>query len=316
MVNYSFEDTSFIRILINDLTFSDTVVFTPPNEEIAWQVAKFSDYYVNALMGELYMDIGDYENAIDKFKEIDRFGDMVNRAFNRFKISEKFDVGWEWFSGFFFEEWETSSLVDHALFMIAFDNRYNQTNELWNWTLSLDYQVAPAEWYIEQFEEHAYPLTGEIDWRVLSIENWFSDFRSQYAITKYQENDKPFILSRTGRISLLKTWCYAVTGDDRNLFRELKRIRERVVFLEIEDDDQPSDPDEALIWIEDIIVDELAYETGFEGQRWYDLMRVANRRDDPSYLADKVAQKYPEESRERIRQLLMDKNNWYIPVYE
>ena len=55
-----------------------------------------------------------------------------------------------------------------------------------------------------------------------------------------------------------------------------------------------------------LIIDEMAYEIGFEGSRWFDLMRVANRRDDPSYLADKVAQKYPEDSREKIRQILLD----------
>ena len=318
IVNYSYEDTSFIRVLVNDLTYSDTNVFTPSSEDIVWQVVRFSDYYVNALLGELYMDLGDYENAVDKFKEIDRFGDILNRAFNRFKISEKFDVGWEWFIEYFFGdvEWETSKLVNHAISMLAFDNRYNQTNELWNWTLSLNYQVAPSDWYIDKFEEHAYPVTGEIDYRVLSIENWFSDFRSPYAITKYQENDRPFILSRTGRVSLLKIWCYAQLEDTRNAFRELDKIRARVAFLEIDQDEMPGDAGEALIWLEDIIMDEMAYETGFEGHRWFDLMRAANRRNDPSYLANRVAQKYPEDSRERIRQKLLDKSNWYIPVFE
>ena len=235
IVNYSFEDTSFIRVLINDLTYSDTNIFTSPIEDIAWQVARINDYYVNALLGELYIDIGDYENAIDKLKEIDRFGDVDNRAFNRFKINAKFDHGSEWYINFFLYDWETSLMANNALFMIAFDNRYNQSNELWSWTLSLNYQVAPADWFISQFEQHATPVTGEFDYRVLSIVPMFTDFRGPYAIAKYIEDDKPLILSRTARISLLKTWCYAVTGDDRNAFRELNKIRDRVVFNELDD---------------------------------------------------------------------------------
>jgi hypothetical protein len=316
VISYSFEDTTFIRVLINDLTYSDTNIFTNPDEEIAWQVARINDYYVNALLGELYVDIGDYEDANEKFKEIDRFGDIENRAFNRFKISSGFEVGWEWYEHFFVDDWETSELANNALFMLAFDNRYNQSNELWNWTYSLNSQIAPAAWFMDDYMQHATPVTGEIDYRILSIYTQFEGFRDPFVIAKYLENDKPLILSRTARVSLLKTWCYCITGDDRNAFRELDRVRSRVVFNEIDQDEMPDNPAQALLWLEDVIVDELAYEVGLEGQRWYDLMRVANRRDDPSYLADKVAQKYPEDSREKIREILMDKKNWYIPVFE
>lgn len=40
--------------------------------------------------------------------------------------------------------------------------------------------------------------------------------------------------------------------------------------------------------VEEMIVDENALECAFEGTRYYDLLRVALRRNDPSYLADKV----------------------------
>lgn len=66
--------------------------------------------------------------------------------------------------------------------------------------------------------------------------------------------------------------------------------------------------------VEDLIQQELALETAFEGNRFHDLMRITLRRmkegDDASYLADKVAAKYPNPA--AMRSLLMNPDNWYI----
>ncbi len=69
-------------------------------------------------------------------------------------------------------------------------------------------------------------------------------------------------------------------------------------------------------YLEDQIITERARELAFEGERFYDLMRVAKRRNDPSYLAEKVSKKFPEGKREEIYNLLLDENNWYIHYFE
>ncbi|MDA3881001.1 MAG: RagB/SusD family nutrient uptake outer membrane protein [Prolixibacteraceae bacterium] len=72
--------------------------------------------------------------------------------------------------------------------------------------------------------------------------------------------------------------------------------------------------EDSIEYVEDKIVEELALELAFEGNRFHDLMRVAIRRNDPSYLADKVAAKHKDNA-EAIKTKLMDMNNWYLPKY-
>lgn len=68
--------------------------------------------------------------------------------------------------------------------------------------------------------------------------------------------------------------------------------------------------------VEDMIVDEGALEFAFEGVRFYDLMRVALRRNDPAYLADRVyARRGSAESQTmqgEIKVNLYDPNTWYL----
>jgi hypothetical protein len=65
--------------------------------------------------------------------------------------------------------------------------------------------------------------------------------------------------------------------------------------------------------VEDMIINEMALEGAFEGYRFYDLMRVALRRNAPEYLAVPVARRNGTEN-SQLRDLLMDKKNWYLPL--
>lgn len=63
--------------------------------------------------------------------------------------------------------------------------------------------------------------------------------------------------------------------------------------------------------VEDMIVDEGALEFAFEGTRYYDLMRVALRRGEPAYLADRVYARSGK-GKNAIQTDLYDTNNWYL----
>ena len=65
--------------------------------------------------------------------------------------------------------------------------------------------------------------------------------------------------------------------------------------------------------VEQMIIDECALEFAYEGKRFYDLMRIALRRNDPAYLADAVARRNGKLD-DALREKLMDKKNWYLPL--
>jgi len=74
--------------------------------------------------------------------------------------------------------------------------------------------------------------------------------------------------------------------------------------------EQPSLND-SILYVEDLIQQELALETAFEGNRFQDLMRIAIHRNDNSYLANIVSSKYTN-NKDVIKTKLMTRSNWYL----
>jgi starch-binding outer membrane protein, SusD/RagB family len=74
---------------------------------------------------------------------------------------------------------------------------------------------------------------------------------------------------------------------------------------------------DSLLTIENGLIKETALENAFEGTRWADLLRVAIRRNDPSFIADKVYSKLlksgvSSSAASTARAKLMGKD-WYLP---
>ncbi len=61
--------------------------------------------------------------------------------------------------------------------------------------------------------------------------------------------------------------------------------------------------------VEDLIIDEGALELAFEGTRFFDLMRVAQHRNDPNYLASRLAKRDPS-----LLGKLQNMDNWFFKL--
>jgi starch-binding outer membrane protein, SusD/RagB family len=95
-------------------------------------------------------------------------------------------------------------------------------------------------------------------------------------------------------------------------FMQGSRYRVRAAPLKLD----PNSNESLIKQVDKLILEEKALEGGFEGLRWFDLVRVAKRHNDPSILANLVAKKYPVEQRAAKMARLMDRNYWYFPYYQ
>lgn len=63
------------------------------------------------------------------------------------------------------------------------------------------------------------------------------------------------------------------------------------------------------------ILEEMALEGAFEGLRWFDLVRFAQRPGYQSWLGDYVSKKYPVSQRDEIKTRLSNPVYWHFPYY-
>jgi len=73
----------------------------------------------------------------------------------------------------------------------------------------------------------------------------------------------------------------------RNTWYRNKGIRGRAALKPV----PVTNPADSLLQNENMIINEDALELAYEGERWPDLLRVAIRRNDPSFIADKIYNK-------------------------
>lgn len=304
-------------------------------------------HYMNnkALLGELYLEQGNYNEAVNYLKLACE--SFLNQA-SIYKVDVSYrDAAW---STIFLN---AESQGGENMSVVPYSRAENQFNPLANWMgHNFQFMVKPTTALIDSFMAQA-TLDGQQGdiWRGKGVTfdadtlAWITDstfilepFIKKYLIDSNDPSSSDIIISRAADIHLLLAEAYNRLGDETSQNYALMLLNQGVnatnpkppiftrwssnigirgrVYLkskEIPDRDSISQEDLTLL-IEDYIIQERAMELAFEGKRWFDLVRVAERRNQPEFLADKVAAKFEGTSRyNEIHAKLMNPANWYLP---
>ena len=134
------------------------------------------------------------------------------------------------------------------------------------------------------------------------------------------KNDAQFIVYRDGPMYLLACEIYNHLGLSHQAlailnggFNSYPGTRYNVKLAPLELDPNGGD---IVKQVDMLILKEKALEAGFEGLRWFDLVRMAKTYSDPSILANLVAQKYPVSKQAAMITRLSDPNYWYFPYHQ
>ncbi|WP_083227800.1 RagB/SusD family nutrient uptake outer membrane protein [Mucilaginibacter sp. PPCGB 2223] len=118
-----------------------------------------------------------------------------------------------------------------------------------------------------------------------------------------------FHITRQGDMYLL--WAEALNrvGDKSNAISKLNAVRGRAGMPTYPSTTATTSTNDQ---IEDLILKERGLELGYEGHRWYDLMRVA-RHGRPRVLIDAVENRAPASLKPYLESTLTDPNKWLLP---
>lgn len=90
-------------------------------------------------------------------------------------------------------------------------------------------------------------------------------------------------------------------------------LRNRVLLAYyMERDSRPTDPYE----VEGLILEERGKELAFEGKRWFDMIRIAQRPGQFNFFLDEVEMSAPIGKKMELRERASDPENWFLPYNE
>jgi len=305
-----------------------------------------SNHYVNtkAVLGELYLEKGDFVNAAKYIK-------MALESYANSAAMYKVDKAYTkdgWKNIFIGAEYGQSENIA----VMPYNMNEGQFNPLPKWMLASDeFMVKPTQMLIDSFKTQMSitKIPGDVYRGMkVSIDTTSAGvpFINKYSLDASQPFSTDIIISRAADLHLLLAEALNRSGDSKTALILLNAgfssekvkpapyfkwntnlgIRGRVnlapklvpdsirVINGMDTTKVVLAGEDRIRFVEDLIIDERSLELAFEGKRWFDLVRIATRRNDPAYLADKVAAKFAgTPSYEAIHTKLMSPANWYLP---
>ena len=312
--------------LIDDIT----PVLHDENDELA---EVYIDNALNskALLGEIYLELNDYDQAAEYLRTAcESFGRSMYKVDGSYSRENYADI--------FINP---GGAVREVIAAVPFSFEDGQKNDLEVYFRpDHDYSLRPTSRLMELFNVQQQvndTVFGDVfRGRGVSYDSISGD-TSRFYISKYSLDpaavlySADIILYRASDVHLMTAEAYNRLGETdialtllNNGIKQLSSrptdfrswssnegVRGRVFLDPVV---VPGDVGDVVTFLEDKIMEERAMELAFEGRRWFDLMRVARRRNDPSFLANKVAAKYSDDAiSQRVNQELMIEENWYLP---
>ncbi len=318
----------------------------PYVEESSTDLVEYSiEHYMNtkALLGQLYLEMNNYSEAA-------RYLKLACESFLNDPSLYKVDRSYQneaW--GAIFLNAESNGLENISV--IPYSRAEDQYNPLPKWLgFDYDYMARPTSIVIDSFFAQVnaagdtldlYRTAFTLGFQMAIVDSsivYLNPEVRKYAVDQNDPFSSDIIISRAADLHLLLAEAYNRMGDETSQkyalmllnqgvnstnpkpaeFSRWSRnlgIRGRAYLSSREVPERDSIPlQERIVMIEDAIIAERALELAYEGKRWFDLVRIAERRNDPSFLADKVAEKYKGNGNyEAIRNKLMNPENWYLP---
>lgn len=285
------------------------------------------------LIGEIYLEKNDYANAVTYLKMgLESFNDDKKR----FKVEKTFQK----------ESWNTIFLNAEGnaienMGVIPFESTEGQWNPVTGWTMVSDqYVIKPSKIIMNSFlkQEPVKGPKGDVYRGIGFSVDTTSD--GQPVIKKYSlDLGEPYgadiVYMRAADVHLELAEAYNRLGDEATALTLLNDgwsraekiptnfrrwsanlgIRGRVGLTPRGVPSDITDGTKRMEYIEDLIMEERSMELAFEGKRWFDLMRIARRRNNPEYLAAKVYDKFEDKAKgQKIKEYLRNTDNWYIPL--
>jgi starch-binding outer membrane protein, SusD/RagB family len=292
-----------------------------------------------ALQGEMHLWRGNYTLAKKAYSKV---------------ITLISTLGWEgtarlpWVNtySFYASNWRNIFRFDlgsgdfesQAIFVIPFSKTFNQKNELqrlFGYGSGGNYMLKPTDYIMNLYQaqkivkwedqpEHLPGTAGDLN-RGKGVS--YDSIDGNPVVTKFSLFKEPFdddpgiFLYRDGDYHLGCCEAICRLTQTTNALEHLNQgklynspwgagIRSRVNLTGVSVAN-PKDLDGA----ENLILDERAMELAFEGNRWFDLIRFARHKNNPEFLATKVAAKFTDpEKRAEIKARLMNPDNWFLPL--
>ena len=125
-----------------------------------------------------------------------------------------------------------------------------------------------------------------------------------------------YIFYRLSDIYFMKAEAQANSSDLPGAVITLKIVRDRAIPSPSRTNPLPEIAAETVAAFESLLLDEKAREVGAEGKRWFDLVRIARRQDNPDVLIDRIAAAQAFGPAQQVwKSRLFDRNSWFLPIH-